>query len=334
MADKYTIHVNPQVSSSDAQKMENELNQRFASVSKKFGTNLKNTLATSLKIGAAAGLAGMVGLVATNPFEKVNEDLKSTLDRADEIATRAQQFGVSTAEMFKLTSLAKSVGLDVDLALQNFANKLQEARDFKAGDASKSPLLANYIGKDIATSFIDFIRTASNLPAVERNAFIGKIYGDKMQLKIAELAQQNIVKRLKDIENSFGFKKTGKAINILAEREDYQKILEQRRAGEEFVRKSKVITKGTIQAEDAVARAKLNREVQNLSQFEIYARQAALQEEMLKSIDELRSHLIEVAFPVLQKAVEILGFVYDKIVIVIDWLGKIVVAIKKLKFWG
>jgi hypothetical protein len=69
--------------------MENELNQRFASVSKKFGTNLKNTLATSLKIGAAAGLAGMVGLVATNPFEKVKQDLHETLNIADDLVTRS-----------------------------------------------------------------------------------------------------------------------------------------------------------------------------------------------------------------------------------------------------
>ena len=86
--------------------------------------------------------------------------------------------------------------------------------------------------------------------------------------------------------------------------------------------------------DDAVERAKANREVQNLSQFDIYARQAALQEEMLKSIDDLRSHVMEVAFPVLQKAVEILGYLNEKIVLVIDWLGKVVSAIKKLKFWG
>lgn len=336
MADKYTIQVNPQVSSSDAQRMENELNQRFSNVAKKFGTNLRNSLMTSLKVGATAGLAGIIGLVATNPFEKVKQDLHETLNIADDLVTRAQQFGVSTAKMAQLVAIAHSVGFDVDLALQNFAGKLQEAKDFKAGDETKSRALENYVNKkDIIENFYDFIKTVSKLPAEERLAQIGKIYGDKMQLKIAELAQQDIEARKKQIRPRIGSQEqVGRSAERLAAREDEMSILKAKRFQESIINKSKVVSRGTINMDDAVERAKANREVQNLSQFDIYARQAALQEEMLKSIDDLRSHVMEVAFPVLQKAVEILGYLNEKIVLVIDWLGKVVSAIKKLKFWG
>jgi len=333
MADKYTININPQVSASDAQRMENELNSRFANVAKKFGTHLKNTLRTSLKIGAGAGVAGLLATLI-NPIEQITEDLKSTLNRGDDIATRAQQFGMSTEQMAKLTLLAGSVGVDIETAMQIFSSKLQEARDFQAGDTTKSPVLAGYIGKDIGRAFYEFLKTASALPAVEKLAFVGKVFSDKMQNKLAELVQQDIDKRFKQIENKFGYKKTGKAIDILAKLEDQQKILEARRLGEEFVRKSKVITKGTIQTEDQIARAKLNREVQMLSEFEIYARQAVLQEEILRSLDKLRAHVIDAGFPMLEQLVKILTSVIEKLIIVIDWCGKIVQAIKKIKFWG
>ena len=330
MADKYTININPQVSASDGQRMENELNSRFANVAKKFGTNLKNTLMTSLKVGATAGLAGVVGMIATSPYEKTNEDKNRILNFADDIATRAAQFGITTKNMTKLTLLANSVGADIETALQIFSSKLQEARDFQAGDTTKSPTLSAYVGKDIGRAFYEFLKTASNKPAVERLAFVGQVFSDKMQNKLAELVQQDIDKRFKELENRFGYQKTGKAVDILAQREDLQKKLEQKRLGEELVRKSKVITTGTIQTEDAVLRAKLNREVQNLSDFEIFARQAALQEELLKSIDAIRAKLMDTLFPLLEKLVEFVEKLINISIQAIDWLKKIA---NKAKNW-
>lgn len=334
MAEKYTILVNPQVSASDGQKMENDLNRRFANVSKKFGTHLKNSLTTSLKAGAAAGIAGTIALLATNPFEKVQADLHNTLNTADDIVTRARQFGVSTAKFAQLQAIANSVGIEVDMALQQFSSKLQEARDYKAGDETKSRALEQFVNnKDIIENFYDFIKSVGSLPATQRNAEIGKVYGDKIQLKIAELVDQTIDVRKKQVKPTLGtFEDLGKANEKLAEREDQAAIARVRRQGDEAIRKSRVITSGTINVDDAVERAKINKEVQQLSQFEIYARQAALQEEMLKSIDKLRAHVMDVAFPALQKAVEILGAMVDKLTQVIDWLKTI--AGKTRKFFG
>jgi hypothetical protein len=325
MADKYTIQVNPQVSASDGQKMENELNKRFANVAKKFGTHLKNSLTTSLKVGAGAGLAGIIGMIATNPFEKVKEDLKNTLAISDDLMTRAQQFGVSTAKMTQLVAIAHSVGLDVDLALQNFASKLQEARDYKAGDTTKSKTLENFVNKkDIIENFYDFIKSVSNLPAQKRMAEIGKIYGDKMQLKIAEFAQQDIEARKKQIRPRGGSQEqVGRSVEKLAALEDKMAVLSAQRFQESILAKSRVISKGTVNVDDAVERAKLNREVQNLSQFEIYARQAALQEEMLKSLDAIRAKLMDTLFPLLEKLVGFIEKLIDMSIQAIDWLKKI-----------
>ena len=267
----------------------------------------------------------MVGLVATNQFEKVKEDLKNTLAISDDLMTRAQQFGVSTAKMAQLVAIAHSVGFDVDLALQNFATKLQEARDFKAGDQSKSRTLEQFVNKkDIIENFYDFIKSVSKLPAQNRLAEIGKVYGDKMQLKIAELAQQDIEARKKQIRPRGGSQEqVGRSAERLANLEDQMAILSAKRFQESIIAKSKVINRGAINVDDAVERAKLNREVQNLSDFEIFARQAALQEEMLKSIDAIRAKLMDTLFPLLEKLVEFVEKLINISIQAIDWLKKI-----------
>jgi len=65
-----------------------------------------------------------------------------------------------------------------------------------------------------------------------------------------------------------------------------------------------------------------------LSEFEIYVRQAVLQEKIYESLDKLRAHVIDAGFPMLEKLVQAMTFVVEKLTLVIDWLGKIVKAIQ------
>jgi hypothetical protein len=336
MAEKYTIQVNPQVAPADGQRMENDLNRRFANVSKKFATNLRNGLASTIKYGLGAAGLGSLGAVLTNPFEKVQSNLKGVLATADDLVTRAQQFGVTTAQFTQLAAIAHSVGFDVDLALQQFSSKLQEARDFQKGDQTKSNALVQFVNdKNIIENFYDFIKSVQNLPINAKNEEISKVYTDKMQLKIAELMQQDIELRKKTTApRNATLAQVGRAAEKTAALEDQAAILSAKRMQEDIVNKSRVINKGTIISDDAVERAKANKETQQLSEFQIFARQAALQEEMARQLDKIRAHIMDAVFPLLQKGVEVLGYVVDKLVIVIDWLGKVVAAVKKIKFWG
>jgi hypothetical protein len=164
-------------------------------------------------------------------------------------------------------------------------------------------------------------------------AEIGRIYGDKMQLKIAELAQQDIDLRKKQIKPRGGTQElVGRSAERLAQLEDKMAVLSAKRFQESIIAKSRVISKGAINVDDAVERAKLNREVQNLSQFEIYARQAALQEEMLKSLDEIRAKLMDTLFPLLEKLVGFIEKLIELAIQAIDWLRKI--AKKTLNIFG
>jgi len=305
MADKYTIQINPQISATDALKMERDLNSRFGNVAKKFGTNFGNALKSAAKIGLGAAAAGITAAILTNPFEKIDEDLNKTLEKADNLATRAAQFGVSTAKFSQLASVASSVGLDVDLALQQFASLRDEAKQFAAGDQTKNNALANFTqDKDVIDSFYAFIQTMQSLAPEQRNLEVSRVYGDKMGLKIAELLQQNIEERKKQVlPKGVSAEKVGQAADLLAAREDQQAILRAQRENRELVLKSAAITGGTLKSQDAVANAKLRTQTQQLTEYQIYAKQAMLQERISKTLDELRADIVSTIIPLAERAV-------------------------------
>ena len=336
MADKYSIQVNPQISASDAAKMDRDLNARFSNVAKKFGHNLGNSLKTAAKVGIGALAAGIVATLASNPFEKINEDLNKTLEKADNIVTRAGQFGVSVENFAKLQSIAGSVGLDVDLALQQFSGALQEAKAFQAGDQTKNNALINFTQeKDIVQAFFAFAKEMQKLSAEKRSVEVGRIFGDKMGLKLAEFLQiPDFGQRRNQVFAGTSPEEVAAAAARSAELEDTQALLKARRENFEIVKKGNAITQGTLQAQDQEARAKLSRETQQLSQYQIFANLATQQERMAASMDEIKGHITTALMPVIQTIADYLPTLVDYAKQAIDWLGKIVGAIKKLKFWG
>jgi len=329
MADKYTIQIQPQISPSDAKQMENDLNKRFGNVAKKFGahvgTSLKSAAKSAAKYGLGALAAGVAAAVITNPFEKVNEDLNHTLEKADNLATRAAQFGVSTGKFAQLASVASSVGLDVDLALQQFASLRDEAKQFAAGDKTKNNALANFTSdKDVIDSFYAFIKTMQSLDPEQRNTEVSRVYGDKMGLKIAELLQQDVDLRKKQVLGRYSVEQIGNANDLLAKREDQQALLKAQRENDEAVMKSRAISSGTIKSQNAVEKSKIGTQTQQLSEYQLFAQQTLIQEKMVQSLDGIRADIKEILLPTLTKLV-------DYLKIIVDWTRE---KLDKVKNWS
>lgn len=313
MADKYTIQINPQLSASDAQKMEQDLNRRFSNVAKKFGSNLGNSLKTAAKVGASSLAAGIVATLATNPFEKVNEDFNKTINISDELVTRAGQFGVTTSKLAELNSIAKSVGLDTTMLLQQFSAAQQEAREFKAGDTTKNNALLNFINdKSVIDSLYAFAEQMQKLDGTKRGIEVSRIFGDKMESKIAEFLQiTDFNKRSKETQGKYSYEEVGAAAERTAILEDYKAILEAIRGNEEIVIKSKAISRGTVESQDREARAKLSKETQQLLQYEIFANLSASQNRMAQSIDEIKTNFTSMLTPAIEGAASYTKRIYD-----------------------
>jgi len=320
MAEKYTIQVQPQIGASDAQKMEADLNRRFGNVAKKFGSNLGNTIKGAAKIGLAAAAAGVVATIATNPFEKINENLNNITAKADEIATRANQFGVATGKFAELQLVAQSVGLDTTMALQQFQDMLQEARLFRAGDTSKSNALVNFLNeRDLVDAFYAFAKSMNNLQGDQRSVEVSKVFGNKLEAKLSEFFQiPDLAARRRQVKaKGVTTQKLGKGVESLAAKEDIQAVNRAKLESELFVRGARAITNGTMNAQAQQERQKMLKEVSQLSQFEIFANLATTQERMATSIDGIRADVTALLLPLLQRIVDgietIVGWLRDKI---------------------
>ncbi len=330
MAEKYTIKIQPNMSPEDAKKLEDELNKRFNSVAKKFGFNIGNSLKSAAKIGAVAIAGGIAGIVATNPFEKINENLNNITAKADEIATNANKFGVSTAKYSQLRSVAGSYGLDPNKALMEFSDLLQEARLFKAGDTTKNGTLVNYLNdKDLIDNFYSFAESMSKLAGNERSIEVSKVFGNKIEDRLAEFLQSDDLERRKTAVYSKGNspQKTGRGLDKLAAMEDIQALNRAKLENDLFVKGARAISNGTMNAQAQQERQKMLREVSQLSQFEIFANLATTQERMATSIDGIRADVTALLLPVLERIV-------TAVEAIITWCRETVPnLLKKLKFW-
>lgn len=328
MADKYTIQINPQLSQSEAQKMEQDLNRRFSNVSKKFGKNLGNSLKTAAKVGIGALAAGIALTLATNPFEKINTDLNQTLDKFDNSAQKAEQFGVDSAKYFRAERIAGSFGVeDFETIINRFSGSLEAAR------TKKDTTLENFVGdKDVIDSFNAFTQSLALMKADDRNAALDRVFGGRMGLRVGDLAAQDtdsIVERNRRIFGNMTNEDIARNLKKMNELKDIQDVNMQKLAVEELRLKSNAISTGTMQAQDRKLRADLSRQTTQLSQYQIWANLATQQERMAQSIDTIKADFAELLLPAVQKIVDFLPTAVDWMRSAIDWFGRIVAAIKK-----
>jgi hypothetical protein len=316
MADKYTIQVNPQISGSDAQKMEQDLNRRFSNVAKKFGTNLGNSIKNAAKIGTAALVAGAVGKVLSNPFEKVNEDFNKIITTSDDIVTRANQFGVSAAKFGELVSLAGSVGLDPTKALLEFSDALQEARLFAAGDETKNDALVNFTNeKDLLDAFYAFIASVNKLDATQRSVEVSKIFGNRLEDKLAEFLQiPDMKNRSARIFSGVTPEQVGKERERQAEIEDIQAILRERRANLEVIAKGRNISSQTAYAQNAYETAKIQKESEQLNQFAFLAKISESQQRATEALEKIQNDIVDNLTPKVKKFSEDFTTVKDWVI--------------------
>jgi seryl-tRNA synthetase len=310
MADKYTIKIEPKVSSSDAKKMEHDLNRRFASVSKKFGRNLGRSLKSAAKIGFAAAAASIAAVVLTNPFEKINNDLNKTLEKFDNTATRATQFGVSAGKYFEAEQILASAGVkDFDAVLARFSTTLAKAKPRDDG-TTEDPYLREFLGaKDDLDAFYGFAKAISKLSPSERNNAAETVFGEKIGLKIAEVLQTNLAQRRNEIFAGQSRGDLTRKINTLGEIEGEQAVMRAKLAIDELNEKSKSISSATVKTQNKVEKATLANELIQLTQYEVFAELAKTQKQAVATLYKISSDITDTLVPRARKISDDFGVV-------------------------
>ena len=286
------------MSASDGRKLENDLNQRFSRVAKKFGGALRT--AGSVLKGALAGafatasvalgglMTGLVSMMMANPIQKLNQALDEALGKADNIATRAGQIGTTSGKLIQVQAVAESAGVqNFDMIISRFQTELQKSR------TGESDLLKEFAGEqDTLDAFVKVIGSIKALKPAEQNLMISKIFGERANLQLAEFMQADLMQRKRDI---FGNRTEGEltqAVDSLAAKEDLQAILRQRTNVEDLISKSQTITEGTIKLQQQYEKGQKNIENKQMGGYADFAKLAEYQQVATDALVDIQMQLV------------------------------------------
>ncbi len=300
MADSYILNVRPTISASDGRKLETDLNNRFARVAKKFGGALR-TVGSKLRGVIAGGAIAGIGAILTNPIEKLNASMNEALNKADNIATRAGQIETTAGKMMMLQAVAESAGVqNFDMIISRFQSELGRAR------AGENDVLREFTGeKDTLDAFVKVIDSIKALSPSEQSYMISKIFGERANLQLAEFLQTDLSQRKRAIFGDTTSEELTRAVNRLAEREELQAVLGQRRGVQDLLSKSRVITDESIRLQNDIANKQLEAENVNLQNYQEFARiQNAVEESkvILADIQQKIAPAVEKGVGLLEKS--------------------------------
>ncbi|MDR0676304.1 MAG: hypothetical protein LBF97_04620 [Elusimicrobiota bacterium] len=198
----YIAKIKIQAEKKDLDNLSNGIGKRFTGIAKKFGSGLKTAINFGMKslTAIATGniaLGGLSSLISAllNPFNEATETLNSTLSKADNIDTRAKQFGTTSSNYLKLQSAAQVKGVDqasFDMGLTKFQSALGEAK--LAELQGQKHFLSEFTKyNDTVVAYYRVIQSLQNIGKAGNNAemvnLASQLFGDRVVGKYAEFLQ-------------------------------------------------------------------------------------------------------------------------------------------------
>ncbi len=306
---KEVLQIIPKLSSSELNTMEKSLGSRFNRIAKTFGKGIRNALTGGSIIGAGAALLQK----ALSPLKEVQEAIERTLQKGDDIATNAKEFGSSAGELAKLRAMGQSTGLaggDLDMLIGKFQTAVAEA----AADPKKDTSVRAFVGeKNAVKGFFSFMQGLQKLDPDKRILAQNEIFGEKQRLKMADFLGSNFPELLSKFAQ-FDTAKLDKSIKTIEGFSDMNDYLTSVTELGDLDKKAKAITNGTINAMDMSRQKNLDRENKRIADFKglltIDERMQDIQMKLETVVNDVLTKLpiftdgINVALDLLKKSVE------------------------------
>lgn len=307
----YALRVKPEISAADAKKAENQLNTRFKKVADKYGDEMQKQnqktadgfthkmqgAFTALKSKwalVAGAVAGVVGAILSNPIDEADAKLNEFLSKIDNIATRAQQWGVAPEKFLIASEIASTAGAGdglFDQALLRVAERLEMAR------TGEDPTLEQFTGaKDVIDAFFQLAQTWNNMNPQARAASMADILGARQANQFAELVQTDWLKRAQEILESGGidYDQLAKAIAHGADLEEKQAISRSGLRLREYARIAAGTSDATISAQRALELARQDIALTNVDKYiELAETETAKIQTVDKNVNDIRNAVIE-----------------------------------------
>ncbi len=267
---KEVLHIVPQMSSGDLNKMEQNLGQRFTRIAKKFGKGLT----TALAISGGAGIALALVDKLLNPLKEVSDAIEKTLHLGDQLSDSAAQFNTSAGELSKLQSFGRAKGLgpeEVNLLVSKFQNKVAEA----SADTNLDTSVRNFVGqKNSAQGFLTYLEGIQKLRQKDPQAAIraeNEVFGARSSAKVGSFLEADFGKLSKDL-SGVSAAKINKVAKKLGGLNDLTNTNAAVREQGDFVAKGDILNTGLVNSLSSHEQAKLNSENAKIAQAEKLAK--------------------------------------------------------------
>jgi hypothetical protein len=299
--------IKPKLDTADAKKMEDDLNGRFGRIANKFGKGLlKSFIGGGILGGAFAAINRLL-----NPLEEVEARIKALLGQSTDIRDTADHFGTTAGKFFKLQQLSHVAGLD-DAGLKDLLETFKTQQDLakkELADPSQgvhrsTVALKNFANeKDVADAFFRVIaKIQEQEPDVQKQT-IEAIFGDKITGGAKRLFNLDLLKENDKLGSTDALQKR------LDKDEEIAKLnrgLEARRNIQRFIKQSDAVSPESVRTIDAIDKAKIQKEAQQITDLE-KLKNAAVTIEAIKTLAEQGLSQIEKLFGLLAPVVPILN---------------------------
>lgn len=302
------LKIIPKLDPKDLNKMQQLLQARFTKIAKGFGKGLLNVI----KGAGIAGLALSLIDKLLNPLKETQEAIDRMLKSSDDIATNANQFNTSTGRLFKLVQLAKATGLDQDNLFQ-LITKFQTAVAEARANPSQPSAVRNYVDQeDTAQAFFEFIQALQSMEKNQQVLVQQSVFGEKQILRMADFLQTDFARKFGEVGlDKVSSQKLTQSIEKMANLNDLADALEARRETQDVLTKSGVITESMIRARDKSAKIALERENQQIANYNNLAAISQTTDKIMGLVEQ---------------GIGLLGGLINKLVPAVD---KIVMAVDK-----
>lgn len=259
------LKIKPMIDNISLNKLYNTLNTRFQSVAKKFGQHLKNNAIRYLKNAAMGGALSFIAAKLLNPLKETQDAIQSTLDKADDVVSMAEQFGSTPGKFFKLQQIAAAKDVPpemLNMMLTKFQVALAEARNGKQNEVS------NFTGqKDTADAFFMFIQSLQKMTKDQQALIQASLFGERMIGKTAKFLNTDVVGLMNRTSAGISEDKLSKRLTATANVEDYQKEQNSIRQTRDFFKKSGMISNNTVDLMGISEQQKLDIENNRIANF-------------------------------------------------------------------
>lgn len=294
----------PAVDQSALRRMFQTLNQRFSSVTKKFGDGLKN----AFRFGADFSLVSQFVSKLLNPLQKAEEVITRVLQKGDNAVTNAQELGTDPGKLLRLQAVAQAKGVDpetLQMLLQKFQAALATEQEAAKLPGAKPGLLHQFIGeKDTAAAFFDFVQSLSALGKTDKSrqtVVETQIFGEKIRGKASEFFNSNdFADVLKQLPTSKVLSEAANKTNALSDKAD---LLTAVRESQDFVTKSGLMNESQINAIDQSKQIDQKGENENLKRFDALKSTSIAVQELTEKLDKFTTDFITNTGPSLVEGV-------------------------------